>query len=251
MIRALLIDDEPDALVVLKKTLEQVNCDMEIVGLANSIESGIESIRLENPDLVFLDIQMPGGSGFDVLSAISDPGFQTIFISAHEGYAIEAVKFHAMDYLLKPVDVSLLKQALDRTVEYIAQRRQPAYKQLLESDDVDQRKRIAVPTSSGYKYIAFTDIVLIKAERNYSRLLLQSEPKPLIISRNLGQFERLLNNRGFAKPHHSYLVNIEHVREFSRTDGGAVRMSNNELIPVGRSYRDGLVEALDAASSRL
>ncbi|MGD1848522.1 MAG: LytR/AlgR family response regulator transcription factor, partial [Salibacteraceae bacterium] len=194
--------------------------------------------------LLFLDIQMPKKTGFDLLREIKTPNFQTIFVSAHESYAVEAVKFHAMAYLLKPVMAMDLVEAVKLAEKAIEEATFPHYTALMLHFHPDLPQRIAVPTGAGHQYFAMDEIIRIEASKSYSNIYTTDSEKPILVSRNLKQFDQLLTSQGFQRVHNGHLVNLRHIKAYLRQDGGGIVLSDGFEITIGRHYRKVVMEVL-------
>lgn len=241
---AVIVDDEEDAIEVLTEALQSQCPEIDVLASASSAQEGLKALELHDPDILFLDVQMPKGSGFDLLKKAPQRSFRTIFVSAHASHAVEAVKFHAMAYLLKPVSGDDLREAVDLCTESIDNDSAYDYEALLENIPQSSSKRIAIPTGSGYRYFEPGEIIRVEAARSYSNVHTIDSPKPLLVSRNLKQFDNLLTSRGFMRVHNAHLVNTTCIREFKRQDGGTIVLSDGQSLLVGRHYRQHVVDYL-------
>jgi two-component system LytT family response regulator len=245
MMTAVIVDDEPNAVDAIAIMLGEHCPGVRVVGTASSWEEAVARIRATEPDLVFLDIEMPHGSGFRVLEAFPDRTFAPIFVTAHDRYAIRAIRFSALDYLLKPVDHQELVLAVARARENRAaapsvRGRIRALERNLRSD---APSLLAVPTLEGFEFVDVSTIVRVAAAGRYSTIHLVG-PKTLLVSRNLGEFEKLLDETGFLRVHHSHLVNLAHVKSFLRRDGGQAVFTDGSRVPVARARRDAFLERM-------
>jgi two-component system LytT family response regulator len=235
MVKAILIDDEADARFLMHKNLKTYfENEIKIVGEAVGCNAGIELIQSKKPDLVFLDIQMPDGSGFEVLSKFKNPDFETVFVTAYDRYALKAFEFAAMGYLVKPID----PQSLQTTVNRLLNNRGKSdmqIKVLIENHNLHQIKKIVVPLADGFEVVDLSQIMYINSDRNYSQFFLVDHSK-LTSSKNLGQYESLLSEYGFFRIHQSHLVNLAYIKSFVRSDSSVV-MKNNESLPVARNKK--------------
>lgn len=244
-IRAIIVDDEIDAIEILIDLIKESGHNINIVGTANSAKAGLLLLEKEKPDLLFLDVQMPGGTGFDLLSGADEKSFHTVFTSAHESYAIEAIKFHAMAYLLKPISLEDLTEAIIMVTEERIHKLTADYRALLQNIGLGGSKRIAIPTGSGHRYFEPREIIRVEASKNYSNVYVEGESKPLLVSKNLKQFEKLLSKFGFLRMHNAHLVNPQHVKEFIRKDGGSILLSDGLNLIIGPSYRQMVMDFLN------
>jgi two-component system LytT family response regulator len=239
-LRTILIDDEPDCVNLLKFELLQHCPQIEVVGTFNSSTKAFNEIDLLNPDLVFLDIEMPVMNGFELLEKLMPINFNIIFVTAYNQFAIKAFRFSALDYLVKPFDINDLVEA----VEKAEKQQQPSTVQL----ETLQREikgaaisKIAIPGQNGVTFIEINDIVFAEASNNYTKLVLLNKQQH-IISKTLKDVQDVLEQQHFLRVHRQYIINLNHVKQFFRGDNMYVVMDNGENIPVARSQKDKLVE---------
>lgn len=239
MLRVVIIDDESDAINFIKSIINEYCSDLKIEGAANSAEEGTKVIRQTNPDLVFLDVEMPHGNGFDLLANFPEKDFDVIFITAYNHYAIKAIKFSAVDYILKPVNINEFIEAVNKVKEKRLGKegRNLNYYALLENLKTAIPSKLAIPTSEGMEYLATAEIIRIEADRSYSWFYLTNERKYLV-SRNLKEYQELLSDRSFFRTHNSHLINLEHVKKYVRQEGGYVVMKDGSSVPISRSKKD-------------
>ncbi|MEO0899493.1 MAG: LytTR family DNA-binding domain-containing protein [Bacteroidota bacterium] len=240
MIRAIIIDDEEDARESLRLSIQKFCPDVDLVAICPDPREGLELIENLKPDLVFLDVQMPHMSGFDLLERIPSPGFKTIFVTAHDKYAIKAIRFSALDFLLKPVDIDELVSAVARIKE--SQQQQPPtnfYESVLHNvrNRLGQQGKLAIPTSEGMDFINIQDIIFCQADGSYTKLHLDGK-RSMMISKNLKDFENILDSNFYCRVHHSYIINIGHVDKYIKGDGGYVIMSNGEHVDISRRKKE-------------
>ncbi len=235
MIKTVLIDDEKKAIDNLTIMLTEFCKNVEIVGTASSISDGIDVIQSKKPELVFLDIEMPHGTGFDLLSKLDVIDFQVIFVTAYNQYAIQAIKYNALDYILKPIDIDELKNSVDKIdlKEKINERIDKLIKNINAPEDV---KKIALADDGGYTMVNINDIIRCEASGNYTVFYVKNY-KPLTISRTLKYFEDLLPNHMFVRVHQSHLVNLEEVKKYYTTDGGYLLMNDDSTVSISRRKR--------------
>lgn len=247
MITALIIDDESDGRDALTLILDKYCPEIEIIGVCETPLHGIQAIQELKPDLVFLDIQMPGMSGFDVLQQVSPVNFEVIFVSAHDQYAIKAIKFSALDYLLKPVDVDDLNHALQKVKERLSNKSNAhQYQSVLNNIRYrgEKIKKLAVPSLEGIDLFDIDDIIYCKAEGSYTTLHLTNKQSK-ITSRNLKDFENFLVDSGFCRVHHSFLINMKHVQRYIKGEGGYVVLSENHHVDISRRKKEEFLALLD------
>ena len=241
-LRTVLVDDHQVNLELLERQLRAWCPDVEIVASCREAADAINQINLLKPDLVFLDVEMPRLSGFDLLEVLQPATFSVIFITSHESYALEAFKVNAADYLVKPAT----EESLIAAIRKVQERRGKISLQAL-ANMVSQMaapviqsrglKKVAVATASTLEFITITDIVYCESESNYTTIH-RSNTKPLIISKTLKIMEDLLPKDEFYRVHNSYLINMNHVDRFAREDGGYLVMSNQARILISRNKKD-------------
>ncbi|QMU29286.1 LytR/AlgR family response regulator transcription factor [Adhaeribacter radiodurans] len=247
MVRAIIIDDEIDAREALKLALNKYCPDVTVLRCCETPQLGLKAIETLEPDLVFLDVQMPGMSGFDLLQRIKKVNFVVIFVTAFDRYAIKAIKFSALDYLLKPVDVDDLIQAIQKVKEQAATSR-PAYhyqSALNNSQHAGGKiQKIAVPTHDGIDFFLTDDIIYCEADGSYTTLILKNKSKQ-IVCKKLIDFENLLTESGFCRVHHSFLINMKHILKYIKGEGGYVILTDNHHVDISRRKKEEFLQLLD------
>jgi two-component system LytT family response regulator len=245
LIRALIIDDEQDCIESLAFDLQKHCPDVEVVETCISPKQGLLSLKKYKPDLVFLDVQMPWMNGFEMLELLDEINFAIIFTTAYDQFATKAFRISAIDYLLKPVDVHDLKEAVKKAIEKIQQKSGVEnianLLQNIKKPEVNQR--IAVPGREGYEFIEAGKIIYAQAEGSYTHIFLNDKRK-IIISKTLSDIEEMLPVENFQRIHHSTLVNLAHVTHLFKTDGGFVVLDNGEKLVVSKSKKESLMERL-------
>ncbi|WP_276479767.1 LytR/AlgR family response regulator transcription factor [Paraflavitalea pollutisoli] len=240
MIKVVLIDDEPNNINTLQQLLLRFCPQVQIVGTAESAITGEEVIRSTMPDLVFLDIEMPYGNAFDLLNTLSPVGFEIVFVTAFDSYAINAIKYAALDYLLKPINIKELQRAVIKAVERLENKH--IHKQIetllfnLQSQK-NSYQRLALPTLDGLVFINTDDCIRMEAKSNYTTIFLKSSA-PLIVSKTLKEFEDILSADEFSRIHHSHIINHLFVRKYHRGRGGYIEMEDGTMIEVSIRKRD-------------
>jgi two-component system, LytTR family, response regulator len=247
MIKALIIDDVEKARIALRSDIKIYCPEIEIIGEADGVGTGVSLIKTVSPDVVFLDIKMSDGSGFDLIEKLRKEGiinFQIIFTTAYDEYAIKAFKFSATDYLLKPVDHEDLIQAVkkikkDNKQEFIKENLEV----LLESMKgmKTSNKRIALNSIDKVQVVNVDDIIQCESQRNYTLFYLINKQQ-ILVTRTLKEFEDMLEGNNFLRVHHSHLINLKHLKEYVKTDGGYAVMSDGSQIPVSVRKRDQLLK---------
>ncbi len=247
MIQTLIIDDEDDAREALKIAIGKYCPDVSILDVCETPERGLAAIQQLKPELVFLDVQMPHMSGFDLLQQVSPVTFEVIFVTAHDQYAIKAIRFSALDYLLKPVDVDDLMHAVGKVRERLSRKNSAdQYQSVLNNIQYRSGKieRLAVPTLEGIDFFNTDDIIYCQADGNYTTLFLKNKPHKLI-SRNLKDFESLLMESGFCRVHHSSLINMKHIQKYVKGEGGYVILTDNHHVDISRRKKEEFLSLLD------
>ena len=246
--KTIIVDDEKGGRESLKKLLERHCPEIEVIATAANINVAREKITALQPDLVFLDIEMPGGSGFDLLEQLSDKSFSVIFITAYDQFAIKAIRFSAIDYLLKPVDPEELKNAVSAFVlkhkakdESIDDR----IKVLMENmQPGNSNKKIALPEQDGLVFVYIKDIIRCYSEGSYTRIILKD--KKILVSRTIGELDELLtgSDERFFRVHRSHLINLSHIKRYVKGDGGYAVMDDGSEVEISRRKRNEFIEAM-------
>jgi two-component system LytT family response regulator len=247
MINSIIIDDEEDGRKTLSILLKSYFPEIAVRQICKDAHEGLHAIKNIHPDLVFLDIQMPQMSGFDLLKQASPVSFEVIFITAHDQYAIKAIRFSALDYLLKPIDIDDLRNAIERAKDRLSQKNSSQHYQSV-IQNIQQKdgkiEKLAVPTLEGIEFFNTDEIIYCKAEGSYTTLVLKGKPEKLI-SRNLKDFENILIDSGFCRVHHSYLINLQHVEKYIRGEGGYAVMTGNHHVDISRRRKEEFLKMLD------
>jgi len=246
MIRAVIIDDSAEARRSLSDDLSRLCPQVTLEGEADSVSSGVELLKKKRPELVFLDIQLGDGTGFDILEQLGKTSAHVIFTTGLDSHGIRAIKFSALDYLLKPVDPDELSAAVKKLEEKKSEN--PALESLqLLAENLKQSKadskRIALNSADRVHVVNVADIIRCTSERNYTIFFLRGG-KQIVVTRTLKEYEELLEPSGFVRVHHSHLISLEHLREFVKADGGYALMSDNSHVPVSVRKREELMKAL-------
>jgi len=243
MLRTIIIDDEVHVRDTLTSLLNDYCPQVKIVGEANSVASGISAIRNKIPDLILLDIKMDDGTGFDLLQRFDSINFKIIFITAYEKHAIEAFRFSAVDYLMKPVNPEKLAEAIARAEKLVQQtfvKQLDALKENMNPLNT-QNKKIVVKTLDNIYLLNTRDIIHCQSDDCYTVIESAGEEK-VVVSKVLKEYDELLTNHGFFRVHRSHLVNLQHIKRFEKQEGGYVVMSNDQRIPVSSRARERLLE---------
>jgi len=241
MINAVIVDDEELGRNVLKNLLKKYVPQVNVVGEAASVKEAKKVIAESIPSLVFLDIEMPGGSGFDLLEQIENPPFSVIFTSAYNQYAIKAFKYSAVDYLLKPISTDELIAAVKKiAVPESKNNMQQALQHFIESFNkggISKSNKVALPTLDGLVFIDIADIIRCEADGKYTYCYIAGGKK-LYSTRSLMDFEEQLTLHGFCRIHHAHLVNLNHIKNYVKGLGGYVIMSNGDSVVVSKRKKE-------------
>ena len=236
--KAIIIDDEDNARATLRAMLEEFFTEIEIVGEASTPKDAVRIIDEKKPELVFLDIQMQEGTGFDVLEALGDRNFQIVFISAHKQHAFDSFRFDAADYLLKPVRIKDLRAAIVKAKDNLLGGPELNDKAMLRHISLDQAKtQLIVPEVEGFSVVKLCDMVRCEGSRNYTDFFLVSGKK-LTASKSLKEFEEVLGGHGFLRIHKSHIINIYQVEKYVKGRGGELLMTDGSLLPVSRERKE-------------
>lgn len=248
-INAIIVDDETNNRENLRLALDTYCKEVKIVGEANSAISALDVIQEQQPNLVFLDIAMPLGDGFQLLESIETINFDIIFVTAYNQHAIRAIKYCAIDYLLKPIDALELKNAVNRVLTNQQKKQQQRKLELLLLNRSDAPKKIALPQTDHIEFVEVSDIIRCQGEKNYTWFYLKNDQK-LLVSQTLKEYVELLEDDYFFRVHQSHLVNLQQVKKYSKRDGGYVETADGAIIPVARKRREDLKEALKRIVSK-
>lgn len=251
-IKSILIDDERNGREILLALLEKFCPAIEVLGTADSGESGLKLIQQFQPQLVFLDINMPGMNGFEMLEKLDQINFEVVFVTAHDDFALKAFKFSAVDYVLKPIDLEDLQKAVKKVEEKMAKQAgagQTKYKELFHNIRNIQNPfdKIGLATRDGLIFVKIPDIVRLESDVNYTWFILSGGEK-ILASKTLKEFEELLEEYNFYRIHKSHLINLSHLQRYIKGEGGSVIMSDNSEVDVSRRNKEGLMKRLQNLS---
>lgn len=244
MLTAIIIDDEPKGRIALKQKLLDYCPQVKVLGEAGDGPEGINLITKFNPSIVFLDIEMPRMNGFDMLQLLPEKNFNLIFTTAYDQYAIKAIKYAAFDYLLKPIDIEELKTAISKIASGLpvqTEKKLTTLQQNLNSKTIFNK--IAIPTLEGLLFFNISDIIHLEAQSNYTGIYFSNHPK-LTASRTLKEFEELLPQDIFFRPHHSHLINLNYIKRYIKGDGGQIEMQNGNYVDVARRKKDEFLKVI-------
>jgi len=243
-IKSIIVDDEKHGRENLSGLLKQHCFEVDLVAQTNSVEDAIGLIKKHQPDLVFLDIEMPKKNGFQLLEYFPDFSFEVIFVTAYDSYAIKAIRFSAADYILKPINYLELKSAVNKVSQRIIQKEENRQiKQLYNNIKQPQNAKIGLPTSDRIEFVEADKIIRCQGEGNYTHIYFE-EGKHLLVAKTLVEFEDLLKEYHFIRVHKAHLVNIKHVVAYLKTDGGILQLSNGDKVTISRRRKEIVMNSL-------
>lgn len=245
--KAIIIDDETNSRDALLNKLTQHCPQLQVLTLCENGEEGIAAIEAQRPDIVFLDVEMPRMNGFTMLQQLTNRSFEVIFTTAYDHYAIQALRFSAIDYLVKPIDTDELVTAVARATE--KKRQSPVMNQRIENllynimNEKTYGQRIAIPVQEGLEFIEQQEILYLEAKSNYTEISMQNGSR-LVVSKTLKDFEEMLPGAVFIRIHHSWLINKFHVKKYVKGDGGQVIMRNDKALDVARRKKEEFLKSI-------
>lgn len=244
-IRAIIVEDEKSNRENLAKILAEYCSSVEIVALCSSAVEGRKAISELQPDLVFLDIEMPGGNGFSMLESLTQIDFEVIFVTAFDHYGIKAVKFCALDYLLKPIDLLELTQAVEKVEQRLAEKSENLRMKTMLSNQKSKlaNPKIAIPLSDKIEFVEISSIVRCEGDGNYTNFFLKNGDR-IIASKTLKEFDELLSDYNFLRVHQSHLINLNEVKSYIKTDGGYIKMKDDSTVSIARLRREMVLDKL-------
>ena len=245
-IKTIIIDDEQNSRENLHHILLQHGAGIEVVALCTSALDGRNQIVALQPDLVFLDVEMPGGDGFYMLENLPSLHFEVIFVTAFTAYAVKAIKFSALDYIVKPIDVIELLKAVDKAIQKIHTKRENTRLHNLVANQSrdDHDKVIALPLAEKIEFVEIATIVRCQADGNYTQFYLKNGDK-FLISKTLKEYDELLTPFHFLRVHQSHLIHLKEVKSFIKTDGGYILMKDGSSVPISRQRREIVLKQLN------
>ena len=239
IIKSIIIDDEVHNLENLKGLLEKNCANVQVVATASSAVEGLKLIANHQPDLVFLDIEMPNKNGFEMLESMGDVSFEVIFVTAYNQYALKAIKTCALDYLMKPIAIPELKEAVHKVSQIVSEKNENQKLKLLVQNlkNINQPQKIALPTAEELHFVSIDDIVRCKGENNYTMFFL-ANGNSILVSRTLKEWDDLLSSHQFIRTHQSHLINSAHVKSFVKKDGGYILMNDGSMVSVSKHKKE-------------
>lgn len=245
MIKAIIVDDETNCCEILATMLERYCPQVKVADICYSGQAALASIIELNPDIVFLDIEMPHMNGFELLEKLQTISFKLIFTTSYDQYAIKAIRFSALDYLLKPIDREELQNAVKKAMltleKQVPQQLEVLMQKLNKTGNGGQK--IALPTLEGLQLISIDTIISCAADRNYTIIYLKQKKK-MVISRSLKEMEELLEDHSFLRVHHSHLANLKEIDKYVRGEGGYLVMSDGSVVDISRNRKELLMSKL-------
>ena len=243
--KVLIIDDENRTRDFVKKMIDSFQLDLEVFTDGENVETGIEAINRIQPDIVFLDIQMPDGTGFDVLNSLETKKFEVIFITAYQEYAIKAIKFSALDYILKPIDAEELHSAILTEIDSVDFKKEDLQYEALENNiQPGNRRKLVLKTQECVYIVDLMEIIRCEADKNYTFFFLNSGKK-ILVSRTLKDFETMLNGYGFFRIQQSHLINLDYLDRYDKHQGGAIIMKDGSALPLSPAKKDQFFKLLE------
>jgi two-component system, LytTR family, response regulator len=247
MIKALLVDDEKMSRLTLRKLLEMYSPSVEIIAEAeNAAEAAVLAKELK-PDLVFLDVAMPGKNGIDFLRELEEVNFEVIFVTAHDKYVLQAIRFAAVDYLQKPVEEKLLVNAIANATKRIQQKTNSHHIETflhnMKQQAGQQPMQLCIPSIKGFQVVEISDIIYCEAENTYTNIHFK-DGKKILASRPLMDYEIMLQDSLFFRTHKSFLINMKHIKEYLKGEGGFAVMSNGKTLEVSRRKKESFIKKM-------
>lgn len=240
--KVILVDDELSAREILKAQLNRYHPDIEIVGEASSAESAQNLLKSCTPDIVFLDVEMPGGSGFELLESLNEIRFHIIFTTAFSEYAIRAIKFSALDYILKPIDRQELADAIRKAETAPRNYTTELFDSVMSNVRATSPQTLILPNRSDYESVRLDDIVCLLGESNYTKFIFR-DGTTRMTSKTIKEYEELLEPSGFCRIHKSSIIQLKYVARYKKGDGGEVTLENGEVLKVSRSRKEEFLKA--------
>jgi two-component system LytT family response regulator len=245
MIKSIIVEDEAQNRENLVRLLAAYCSQVEVVAQCASAAEARQAIIEQHPDLAFLDIEMPGGNGFSLLESLPNAHFEVIFVTAYDHYGIQAIKFSALDYILKPIDSDELRKAVEKASQKIARKEENMrmLHLLQNARSAPSNRTIALSLAESIEFVPVQSIVRCESDSNYTTFFLKSGEQ-LIVSRTLKEFDELLAPHGFLRVHQSYLININEIKSYVKSDGGYIRMKDGATVSISRQRREMVLKAL-------
>jgi two-component system, LytTR family, response regulator len=251
--KAVIVEDEIRSRDFLKNLVEEFCPQLNIEGTASNVEEAVALINSQSPDIVFMDIEMQTGTGFDVLQQVNRRDFHAIFTTAYDHYAIKAIKFSAVDYLLKPINLEELQQAVGKAVHNLEQKAESSKIDLLIRNlrrPAGEDFSISLSTSEGVEFIQLTNIIRLEANGPYTTFFMKDGRK-VMVSKNLKEYEMLLTEHGYFRVHNSHMINLKEVRKMVKTDGGYAIMNDDSMIAISPKKKEEFISIMSERNLNL
>lgn len=242
MLKALIVEDETKARRVLEELLKEYCPTVRVVAAVENVAEGVKAINALHPDIVFLDIEMPEYNGFQLFNFIDKVNFEVIFTTAYQEYALQAFEVAAIGYLLKPIQIEKLVQVIEKVTEKLKQQANERIELLKNVWQKEKMSKIALPVSDGFLFIELNDIMYLIAEGSYTNIILRDNRR-FMISKNIKNFEDLFTSNLFFRPHRSYLINLNAVKQFIKQDGGYILMENGDAVSIAKEKKEDFLKA--------
>ncbi len=243
-LKAIIVEDEEASRETLKNYLAKYCPEVDLLAMADSVEEGYKAIKSHKPNIVFLDIEMPFGNAFDLLDKFKEIDFEIVFVTAYRNYAIKALNLSAAYYILKPIDIDELINAVEKIKKNIEANNESFNTKILLQNiksSNNQQKKIVLPQMDGFEVVSVKDIIKGEASDNYTTFYME-DGKKYVVSKTLKYFEELLREFDFLRIHKSWLINIHHITKYKKGKGGEVYMMDGSSVPVSPNYKRGLLE---------
>lgn len=247
MYKIVIIDDEKNIQNSLKHIIDDYAHDVKVFGIAYSVISGIELIRKIKPDIVFLDIEMPDGTGFDLLEQLTSINFSLVFCTGHNGFAIKAFKYNAIDYVLKPFDIEDVVRAVEKAKENLnLKQKDITINQLLDfnKNSIQKKDKIILKTATDVFIVKISDIYNCESDKGYTTFKFENDKK-ITVSKSLKEYEDVLKSHNFIKTHQSHLVNMDYVERYRKKNGGYIVLKNGREIPISIRKKEIVLQAME------
>jgi len=243
-LKVIVIDDEGRTQQLIAKMIRSFNLNLEVIVEGDDVKSGVKAIQTHKPDIVFLDIQMPNGTGFDILDALPVKNFEVVFVTAYEEFAIKAIKFSALDYIVKPIDPEELRTATENAIAELKNKRDPNRFETLQHNIVEHKqRRLVLKTMESVHIVTLSEIIRCESDRNYTLFHLTNDRK-ILVSKTLKEFEFLLKDYNFLRVQQSHLINLDFIDRYDKTEGGTIIMKDGANVPLSVAKRDLFFETI-------
>jgi two-component system, LytTR family, response regulator len=246
--KILIVDNEKEIRELLKDMIAVASTEAHLVDEADGVATGLQKINSFKPDVVFLDVEMGDGTGFDLMNQVQAPSFQLVFTTAHNKYAIQAFKCSAIDYLLKPIDINELENSLQKAAANVSNnslsKQLAVLMQQLSAKDAGEKQIVLKDIEASY-FVKVTDVLYCEAEGSYTKFYLLNN-NPILISKNLSTYDEILKPYGFIRTHHSYLVNPSKIKMYDKTDGGTLILDSGHTVPISHRKKDYVISLLES-----